>query len=117
MGAVRSLESFANLDVSTIFSNGLLDQTLLVDTAAPNTPPTVATIYTGFYLTVLFTFLPSGGAVFSPSRKAFITRNGAAPVANPPAYQLPPARRIMCPCLSGVCQPRRSRSSWRSLRT
>ncbi len=72
MGAMRALESHVNIDLATIFSNGLLDQMLLVDAVGSN--PTVGTHYINFYLQLLFVQLPTGAHIFSPSRKAFVTR-------------------------------------------
>jgi hypothetical protein len=72
MGAMRALESHVNIDLATIFSNGLLDQMLLVE--ATGSTPTVGTHYIHFYLQLLFVQLPTGAHVFSPSRKAFVTR-------------------------------------------
>lgn len=62
MAALRSLENHITIDVSSILSNALLDQTLIGD----GKRTTVATVYTNFYLDMLFKQAPAGNIYVSP---------------------------------------------------
>ncbi|EGD73771.1 hypothetical protein PTSG_05464 [Salpingoeca rosetta] len=73
MAAYRSLESYVSIDVSSIFANAMLDQTLV---AAGSEKPTIATSYVSFYCDLLFKYGGSGAVLFSESRKCLVSKSG-----------------------------------------
>ena len=62
MAAYRSLESYISIDVSSVFANAMLDQTVV---AAGSDRPTIATAYVTFYCDLLFKYGSSGSVLYS----------------------------------------------------
>eukprot|EP00053_Salpingoeca_punica_P016483 m.155851 g.155851 ORF g.155851 m.155851 type:complete len:1117 (+) comp16973_c0_seq1:63-3413(+) len=69
MAALRNVENFVSVDVASIFSSGLLEQTLQSDPSKPN----LSLIYLRFYVDLVMK--NQLGITFSPCRQCFVSRN------------------------------------------
>eukprot|EP00048_Salpingoeca_helianthica_P015488 m.227034 g.227034 ORF g.227034 m.227034 type:complete len:1121 (-) comp17108_c0_seq1:180-3542(-) len=68
MAALRGCENFINIDVSSVFSGGFLEQTQTLD------KPTMSSIYISFYVNFIAENARTGNIIFSPSRQLFVSR-------------------------------------------
>eukprot|EP00912_Choanoflagellata_sp_UC4_P001196 UC4_evm1s748 len=71
MAALRSLESYVNLDMSSVFSKALLIQTQSVDSKGQET---VTKKYVNFYIKLLYKAMDDS-ICFSNSRRSFVSRS------------------------------------------
>lgn len=69
MAALRGAENYINIDVSSIFSAGFLEQTQIVEGKQ-----TLASIYINFYVSYVTENVRTGAIIYSPSRQSFVSR-------------------------------------------